>query len=419
MLRTRHTLRDLNCVRFALLDFRDVISSLKFWAGASLLLMAGCRKSDFPVYPEGYREFAYVAEKAQNTVTVIDLVYLRTDRTVQVGDAPIAETVNPKRDEVYVVNSRPGHADGSVSVIDTTTNAVVATIRVEREPESISVDETGKLAYVADSGSSSVSVLDLEARRQIAAVHTPEKPDDAVISADGRSLVVTSKENGVTLVYAANPLGTLNLRATFKGCPGATGAVLLPDSSKAFVACSAGRQVMVVGLAAEAGSWAAKQDAGALTDHLVSLLDVGMNPTNLTMKPDGGEIFCSNAGSDSVSEISTQTNEVGSTFAIGNKPAHGVVNAANSALWVSNSGADSVSLYSIDDGKRGASIQTGDAPNALAFSKDEHLLLVADGKTGDVAVIRPQSRLGPSLFTLLPVGSEPVAMVVKAMQPKQ
>jgi YVTN family beta-propeller protein len=350
---------------------------------------------------------------------VLDLVYLRSDHTLQVGDTPVAEAANTKRDEVYVVNSQPGKSDGAVSVIDTKTNTVTATIPVHREPESISVDSTGKLAYVANAGSNQISVIDLESRRQIAAVHTPEKPDDAVISPDGRSLVITSKLNGMTSVYAADPLGTLNLRATFRGCPGATSAVILPDSSKTFVACSAGRQVMVISLAAEAGSWPARQDATTLTDHQVAMLDVGMNPTNLTLKPDGGEIFCSNRGSDSISEISTQTNEVGSTFPIGNKPAHGVVDMANSALWISNSGADSVSLYSIDDGKRGGSIHTDDAPDALAFSADEHLLLVANGKTGDVAVIRPQSRLGPALFTMLPVGGEPVAMVVKSMQPKQ
>ena len=395
-----------------------MIPPFKFCAGASLLLLAGCHKSDFPVYPESYREFAYVANKTGNTVSVLDLVYLRPDRTLQVGDAPVAEATNPKRAEVYVVNSQPGGGNGSVSVIDTTTNKVVATMAVGREPRSIAVDDTGKLAYVTDAGSNAVSVLDLEARRQISTAHT-EKPGEAAISPDGRSLVVTSRVNGMTSVFAASPLGTLNLRATLKGCPGATGAVILPDSSKTFVACSAGRQVMVVNLAAATGSWTAKQDATSKTDHVVAMLDVGLNPTNLTLKPDGGEVFCSNHGSDSVSEISTQTNEVTSTFAIGNKPAHGVVDVTNSALWISNSGADSISLYAIDDGKRGASIHTGDAPDALAYSNDQHLLLVADGKTGDVAVIRPQGRLGqPALFTMLPAGGEPVAMVVKAMQPK-
>ena len=410
----------------ARLDFEEVIPPAKCSCAASLLglvagatLLQGCRHSDFPVYPDGYREFAYVANRLGDTVSVLDLVYLRPDRTLQVGEAPVAEAVNPKRDEIYVVNSQPGAAAGSVSVIDTQKNSVVATIPVHREPASISVDATGRLAYVANTGSNSVSIVDLEARRAIGQVKTADRPEDAVIAPDGRTLVVTSRVNGITSVYAADPLGTLNLRATYKGCPGATGAAILPDSSKAFIACSEGRQVMVVSLAAASDSWAAKQDEALTRDHVVAMLDVGRNPTELTLKPDGGEVFVSNRGSDSISEIATQTNDVGSTYPIGDKPAHGVVSGSNSTLWISNSGADSLSLYSIDEGRLLAPIHTGDAPDALAFSADEHLLLAADEKTGDVAVIRTAGRLGPALFTMLPAGNGPDAIVVKAMQPKQ
>jgi YVTN family beta-propeller protein len=305
-----------------------------------------------------------------------------------------------------------------VSVIDTQKNAVVATIGVHHSPSFISVDVTGHLAYVSNTGSNSISVIDLDSRRQITTVRAPDKPAEAVVSPDGRALVVTSRVNGTLTVYAADPLGTLNLRGTFKGCPGATGAVILHDSSKVFVACSAGRQVMVVSLAAAPDSLAARQGQSMETDEVVAMLDVGKNPANLTLKPDDGEIFVSNSGSDSVSEISTPTNDVGSTYPIGNRPAHGVVSADNAALWVSNSGSDSVSLYSIEDGKRGGSIPTGDAPDALAFSDDQHLLLAADSKSGDVTVIRTGGTPGPALFTMLPAGGGPVAIVVKAMQPK-
>jgi YVTN family beta-propeller protein len=137
------------------------------------------------------------------------------------------------------------------------------------------------------------------------------------------------------------------------------------------------------------------------------------------MKPDGGEIFVSNFDSDSVSEIATPTNEVGGTYVVGNKPVRGVVGSDNSTLWVANYGADSIALYSIDDGHlepRG--VRTGSAPVALAFSEDEHLLLAADAHSGDVAVIRTEGKEGPALFTILPAGSSPTAIAVKAIQKK-
>jgi len=417
---------------------REVTPRLKFSRFVALmtlplLALTGCSRGGFPEYPDGYREFAYVANSEGNTVTVLDLVYLRPDRTLSVGNTPIALAENPKRDEVYVVNSQPGQSAGSVSVIDTTKNTVVATIPVHRNPSYISVDSTGQRAFVANTGSNTVSVLDLAARKVIGTVATGEKPTMALISPDGRTLVVTNHASASISLYAANipaltaagavaatpkPRPPLTLRATFAGCPGAADAVILPDSSKTFVACSLAHQVMAVWLAAAPDSWSAKQDASLTSDHQLALLDVGENPTNLTLKPDGGEAFASNRDSDSISEILTQTDEVGSTYAIGNHPAHGVVSGDNSALWVSNVGGEAISLYSIADGKFLSSIRTGISPDALAFSDPEQMLLVADTRSGDVAVIRTSSKLGPALFTILPAGGSPAAIVVKAMPPK-
>jgi YVTN family beta-propeller protein len=210
-----------------------------------------------------------------------------------------------------------------------------------------------------------------------------------------------------------------HLRAAFPGCAGATDAVILPDSSKAFVACSNGRQVMAVSLAAAPESWAAKQDPSLLTDHMLALLDVGQTPTHLALKPDGGQIFCSNYGSDSISAIDTQTNEVSRTDTIANRPVYSVVSGDNSTLWVSNFGADSINLWSIDDGKMVGSVRTGHAPDTLAFSEDQHLLLAADAQSGDVSVIRTMDKSGnATLFTILPAGGSPNDIVVKAMQGK-
>ncbi len=404
---------------------------------ALLLLTLGCR-SHFPDVPAGYREFAYVSNGASNTVSVLDLVYLRPDRTLLVGSQPTGMAVNPKRYEVYVVNTGTTAGTGSVSVIDTDQNRVAATIQVHKLPYFIDVDTTGERAYVANSGSNTVSVIDLARRREIGVVGTGEQPGLARISPDMRSLVVTNRGSGSVSIFAVEPyapqahgLGanvnpgasrieaneTLpHLRAVFTGCPGATDAVILNDSSKAFIACSGGHQVMAVSLAAAPDSWAAKQNSTLLTDHMLALLDVGQTPLQLALKPDQGEIFCANFGSDSVSEIETGTNEVSGTYTIGSKPVFGIVSGDSSTLWVSNFGADSINLWSIDDGKVAGSLRTGHAPDTLAFSADEHLLLSADAHSGEVSVFRTAPT--PGLFTILPAGGSPNDIVVKAMQAK-
>ena len=388
---------------------------------ALLLGISGCRRSSFPDVPEGYREYAYVSNGGSNTVTVLDLVYLRQDRTLQVGINPTNLAANPVINEIYVANTQ----SGTVSVIDAESNRIVATIPVHHLPSFVSVDSTGHRAYIANTGSNTVSVLDLDRRRQIAVAGTGEQPGVVRISPDGRSLVVTNRGGNSVSIFDVPPYNPAapepppHLRAVFPGCPGAADAVILDNSSKAFIACSAGHQVMAVGLAAAAGSWAAKQNPALMTDRMLTLLDVGKMPVNLALKPDGGEIFVSNFGSDSISEISTTTNEVGGTYIIGSKPVRGIVSQDNSTLWVANFGADSIALYSIDDGRlepRG--VRTGSAPDALAFSEDEHLLLAADAHSGDVAVVRTEGKEGPALFTILPAGISPNAIAVKAIEKK-
>jgi YVTN family beta-propeller protein len=396
----------------------------RFLIVAAFLLLVGlcgCRKSSFPDVPAGYREYAYISNGGSNTVTVLDLVYLRQDRTLQVGTNPTNLAVNPARNEVYVANTQ----SGTVSVIDAEANRVVATITVRRQPDFISVDPTGHRAYVANYGSNSVSIVDLDRRREVSVAGAGEQPVQTHVSPDGRTLIVTNHGSGSVSLFDITPYNSVTssavgarLRSTFSGCPGATDTVILPDSSKVFIACSAGHQVMAIGLAAASGSWAAKQNSSLMVDHMLALLDVGKTPVHLAMKPDGGEIFVSNMDSDSFSEIATWTNEVGGTYPIGNRPVGGVVSRDNSTLWVANSGADSIALYSIDDGKLTGSVRTGSGPGVLAFSEDEHLLMATDSHSGDVAVIRTAGKQGPALFTILPAGISPNSIVIKALHGK-
>ena len=201
------------------------------------VLLTACRPHDFPQYPANYREYAYVTNGESGTVSVFDVVNVRLDREIPVGQNPVAVAANPMRNEVYVVNEGTPPGPGSLSVINAEHNTVAATIPLHRQPVSINFDPVHELAYIANSGSNTVSVIDLKARREIAQIGAGEQPAGATVAPDGKSVVVPNRGgNSVTIVDAA----TRRVRAVFEGCPGAQGAVVLPDSSKTFVACSGG-----------------------------------------------------------------------------------------------------------------------------------------------------------------------------------
>jgi YVTN family beta-propeller protein len=275
---------------------------------------------------------------------------------------------------------------------------------VGRNPVSIHLDSEGNKAYVANSGSNSISVIDLKARREVARFGAGEQPDAAVPSPDGKTLVVANR--GANSVALLDPVSG-KVRSIFENCPGAAAPAILADSSKVFVACSAGHQVMVISLAQTADH---KPDQPP-TAQLQAIIDVGRAPVDLALKPDGGELFVSNSLSGTISEVETNSNDVGGANLIGEDPVRGLVSRDNAILYVADLNSQYVTVYSIDDGKRTGSVHVGDGPSALAFSAAGNLIFATDSRSGDVAVIRTATN---SLFTLIPAGRNPTAIVDKS-----
>lgn len=376
-------------------------------AGFALLSLTACRPHDFPQYDANYREYAYVSNGGSGTVSVYDVVNVRVDREIPVGQNPVAVAANPVRKEIYVVNSGTPFTLGSVAVISAENNSVAAVIPVQKLPVAIAVSPDGNEGYVVNSGSNSISLLDLKARREVARIGVGESPADARISQDANTLVVANRGgNSVSIVDTK----TGKVRSVLGGCPGASDVVILPDSSKAFAACSGGHQVLVIQLAHQARP----DGRPATTDRIESLLDVGRGPVQLALKPDGGEVFVSNSLSNSISEIYADKDDVAGAYLMGADPVRGLVSADNSLLYVGNLRSDYVTVYSIEDGKRmGKGIHVGDGPSAMAFSEAGHLLFVVDARSGDVAVVRTANR---QMFTMLPAGRGPNAIAIKAFR---
>jgi YVTN family beta-propeller protein len=379
------------------------------------LAISGCKRHDFPQYSPDYREYAYVTNGGSNTVSVLDVVNVRLDRELRVGVNPVAVAASPTRSEIYVVNSGAPGSAGSVSVINAENNLVVGDIQVHRRPVSIDLDSSGERAYVANAGSNTISVIDLKTRREIAAIGAGEEPVQARPAPDGKTVVVPNRRgNSVSLIDPA----ARGVRAFFEGCPGASDAVVLPDSSKTFVACAGGHQVMAIALARPESR---PDGLPAQPDRLEAVLDVGRAPVQLALKPDGGEVFVSNSQSNSISEVITTTNDVGGAYIMGDDPVKGLVSRDNSLLYVSNLRSLEVTIYSIEDGKRVGWVRVGDGPSAMAFSSAGHLLFVVNARSSDVAVVRTASCLQTAsapcaLFTMLPAGRGPNAIAIKAFK---
>jgi len=92
------------------------------------------------------------AQPAGNTTRLI--AACRVAATIPVGGVPAGIAVDWKTNRIYVAN----RGDGTVSVINGQTNAVVATIPVGLRPGGVTVNWRINRAYVANAGGT-VSVL--------------------------------------------------------------------------------------------------------------------------------------------------------------------------------------------------------------------------------------------------------------------
>ena len=89
----------------------------------------------------------------------------------------------------YVPNER----SGTLSLIDTDTDAVVGEIRTGGKPRGIVVSADGKRLYVSDQSTNALLVVDIAARAVSSRVELGESPEGVGISADGRWVAAASE----------------------------------------------------------------------------------------------------------------------------------------------------------------------------------------------------------------------------------
>lgn len=153
------------------------------------------------VGPDGTRAYVTMSDSsatgpAKGAVAVIDTATHTLMATVAVGILPSGVVVAPDGRHAYVSNIQPG--GGVVSVIDTTTNAVVDSITVSAPtglPHGVAITPDGRQLYVVTEsgdavGQGAVKVIDVNTKAIIATVAVSPCESAVTITADGRFVYV-------------------------------------------------------------------------------------------------------------------------------------------------------------------------------------------------------------------------------------
>ena len=173
--------------------------------------------------------------------------------TITVGASPRGVAVSPDGTTAYVANS----FSNTVSVINTTTNTVTTTITVGTRPRGVAVSPDGTTAYVTNNTANTVSVINTTTNAVTATITVGTSPYGVAVSPDGTEAYVTNTgSNNVSVINT-----TTNAVDTITVGTDPLGVAVTPDGTKAYVTNYAGDDVSVIELRATATA-TASADAG-------------------------------------------------------------------------------------------------------------------------------------------------------------
>ena len=160
-------------------------------------------------------------------------------------------------------------------------------------------------AYITNSGSNTVSVIDTATNKITAMVNleSPHFPFEVAITPDGKKVYFTNPiDNTVLIIHTANINNSINIVSVGVH---PRGVDVAPDGKKVYVANCGDNTVSVI---------------DANTNKVTATVNVGTNPFGVAVNPAGTKVYVVNHGSNSISIIDTGTNKITATINIGKKP---------------------------------------------------------------------------------------------------
>lgn len=145
--------------------------------------------------------YAYVSCSGSGTVSVLDLATLTVAATIPVGSGPSTPLLSPDGGTLLV----PNLFSRTISVIDVATRTVRQTLQVSRYPSSLAFDASGSTAYAyltVAGGDHELDIIDPASASIVATIALPPTSflNDLWISPDGSTAYLADSGTGRVLV---------------------------------------------------------------------------------------------------------------------------------------------------------------------------------------------------------------------------
>lgn len=253
----------------------------------------GASASPFAVAVNPVTNRVYAANLFQDTVTVVDGSTDEVIATVPTGRSPTALAVNPTTNRIYVAND-----DGNtITVIDGATDRDVATIPVGPNPDSVAVNPVTNKVYVGNEnfvggGPGNVMVIDGRTNKAVATLNKGPMPF---------GIAVNSKTNKVYVV--GSYLGASGAIAVIDGTTGSTSRISLPSLGLLTTASAVAVNPVSNKIYAASDNYDTVFVVDGSTGDVVATIDAGPTPHAVAVDPVTDKIYVANYDSNTVTVI--------------------------------------------------------------------------------------------------------------------
>jgi YVTN family beta-propeller protein len=302
--------------------------------------------------------------------------------TLSTTSAATTQSTSNTAKYAYITNS----GTTTVSVIDIATNKVTATVNVGSNPYGVAVNPKGTKVYVASDVNDAVSVIDTATNKVTATVPVGSDPWGIAVNPDGTKVYVANEGSGAVSVIdtASN-----KVTATIKVGNYPYGIAVNPAGTKVYAVNDLDNTVSVI---------------DAATNKVTATITVGDLPTGVAVNPAGTKVYVTNE--HDVSVIDTATNKVTATVPVGKYPWGVAINPAGTKAYVTNYGDSTVSVIDTATSKVTATVKVGSYPLGVAINPEGTKVYVANEESNTISVIDTATNKVTATIT---VGKEPVA----------
>jgi len=282
----------------------------------------------------------------------------------------------------YITNS----GSSTVSVINTANNSVIATIPVGSVPSGVALSPDGSWAYIGNGNSKNVSVINTSTNTVVSTIALGSQPFGLTVSSDGSRLYVSTTAGTVIVI---NTSGNTVI-ATIPVGSQPDGICINPSSGLLYVANNQSNNISVV---------------NTVSNTVVTTIPDGGGPADVAISPDGSLLYVTNYNSNNVWVINTANNVLVATIPVGTNPNRIALSPDGSVAYVANYGGADISVINTTTNMVISSIPAGNGPMGVSVSPDGSELYV----TRYASAVLVVSTATNSTLATIQVGSNPAS----------